>query len=277
MNLSLADRDPLTGLYLCPGDQHWTRLFGMTRKKLFNKLLYMVIDWEGQELGVRRSPYDAHSLCYKYTEDEVTDEWEAYAPFQKEHLEDMNEFDTSEWLYTCLGSFNFTGHEVFTTYNFLERIEYKPKNILDFHSVIGLHALLLSKLYPSTDVVYFHPVPRTYEFVRDCLFPAFHVKADIITDINKVSKADLVCSYEVFERDPEPMQLMQTCIKTIGTFFSTSNCWTRPARTHFKEYLINDQWVPETGAARAYNSLIGEQLKKVAKGWNSRPTIYMKE
>lgn len=274
LNLDLAERDPLTGLYLCPTQQHWTKLFGMSRTELFNKLLRMVVDYEGQELGVRRSLIEAWTLCFKYTEDQVTEEWESYAPFQKEHLEDMNEFEDSSWLYTCLGSFNFTGHEVFTTYNFLEQIDWHPKSLLDFHSVIGLHTLLLSKLYPKIPLVYFHPIARTYEFARDCLFPEFGVKAEIVTDIKKIPQAELVCSYEVFERDPNPTELMQSCFSTIQNWFSTSNCWTREARTHFMEYQIGDEIVPANKAARAYNRLIEQKFIRVARGWNQRPAIF---
>jgi hypothetical protein len=246
----------------------------MSRKEFFNKLLWLIIDWEGQELGVRRSVYEAHTLCYKYTEDEVTDEWESYSPFQKKHLEEMNEFENSEWLYTCLGSFTFTGHEVFTTYNFLEKIGYRPKSILDFHSVIGLHTLLLAKLYPGIQLTYFHPTHRTFEFARDCLFPEFNIQANIIADVNQIPKADLVCSYEVFERDPEPIPLLDKALDTVGMFLSMSNCWTRPARTHFEEYKIGNEWVNKNQVTRKYNEYVQKRMIRIARGWNSRPLIF---
>lgn len=267
-------KDERTGLYLIKSKSFWQECFGLSKPELFNAVLRLIVDWEGEELGVRRSYLDAHSLCWKYTEPEVTEEWESYSD-RKAHLEDVDEFGDSSWLYTCLGSWLYTNHEVWDTYCFLEDIEYKPKRIIDFHSVIGMHTIMLAKLYPDTPIIYFHPVPRTYEFARDCLFPALGVDVEICTDIRKLPSADLVCSYEVFERDPEPMSLLDACLERAEKWLSMSNCWTVPARTHFEEYKIGDEWVNKYKVTRAYNSYVSKKMLKVARGWNSRPIIWM--
>ncbi len=259
-----------------PTNQHWVKYFGKSYAQLWNELLYLIIDWEGQELGCHRSDLEAHTLCYKYTEDEVTQEWEEQED-QLAHLEEMNEFEDSSWLYTCLGSFNFTGHEVFTTFNFLEELNYRPQSVLDFHSVIGLHSLMLAKLYPELTINYFHPIQRTYEFARDCLFPEFNVKINVFTDLKQLDQYDLVCSYEVFERDPNPTELLDGCLSTIHDYFSTSNCWTRPARTHFEMYTIGKETFPKNKVTRAYNDYVGRNFKRIARGWNSRPLMYMRK
>lgn len=270
-------RDERTGLYLIRSRQYWRECFGLSKSELFNKVLALIVDWEGKELGVRRSYQEAWTLCWKYTEPEVTEEWEAQ-PDRVAHLEEMNEFGDSAWLYTCLGSWLYTNHEVFDTYSFLDDIGYRPKRIMDFHSVIGMHTIMLAKLYPDSELTYFHPTPRTYEFARDCLFPAFGIRnIRVVSDIEQLDSAELVCSYEVFERDPHPTPLLDACLKRVTGFLSTSNCWTVPARTHFAEYEIEGQWVEKRKAARAYNTYISKTMLKIARGWNNRPAIFLKK
>src|SRR5574337_720776 len=269
-------QDERTGLYLIRSRQYWYDCFGMSKNQLFNKVLRMIVDWEGQELGVRRSLHEARTFCWRYTEPEVTDEWEAQ-PDRWAHLEEMDEFGNSEWLYTCLGSWLWTNHEVWDTYSFLTDYGYYPKTIIDFHSVIGMHTIMLSRLYPDVPLLYFHPVPRTYEFARDCLFPALNINCEVITDIKKLPSADLICSYEVFERDPHPVPLLDECLRRVENWLSMSNCWTVPARTHFQEYEIDGQWIDKYKVTKAYNQYVSKSVKKVARGWNSRPIIWQKK
>lgn len=247
----------------------------MSRDALFNRILELIVDWEADRdfAGCRRSLLEARSFCWRYTEPEVTDEWEAQ-PDRLANLEEMNEFGSSEWLYTCLGSWLWTNHEVWDTYSFLEDIGYKPKRIIDFHSVIGMHTIMLKRLYPDTPIIYFHPTPRTYEFARDCLFPYMGMDIPVITTLDELDSADLVCSYEVFERDPEPIPLLNECLARTKKWLSMSNCWTVPARTHFQEYKIGDEWIDKYRVTRAYNTYVSQTMLKVARGWNSRPLIW---
>lgn len=268
-------RNERTGIYNLRSRQYWRECFGMSRDALFNRVLRLVVDWEAERdfAGCRRSLLEARSFCWRYTEPEVTDEWESQ-PDRLANLEEMNEFGNSEWLYTCLGSWLWTNHEVWDTFSFLEDIGYRPRRIIDFHSVIGMHSIMLAKLYPDVPLVYFHPVPRTYEFARDCLFPYLGLDIPVVTDIRELDEADLVCSYEVFERDPEPIPLLDECLKRSTRWLSMSNCWTVPARTHFQEYKIGEEWIDKYRVTRAYNSYVSQTMLKVARGWNSRPLIW---
>ena len=180
-------------------------------------------------------------------------------------------YDSKEYLYTTIMCYiDWTRDMVIRTRNFADKMNIKPKTIIDHYNGCGLSTLLLKELFPDSEIHYYTDCKKQEDLMQhfnSALELNYKVHAD------GLSIYDLVCSFATIEHYEEPIKFWNEKLAEItnkNIIFTAD--FTTIGAGHFKQYKVDDKILEGKQMSRYFNKYLKNNgFEIIWKGWNARP------
>ena len=149
--------------------------------------------------------------------------------------------------------------------------------VVDLGCGIGYTTAALKEIFPHAKV-YGTNLKKTRQFTF-CQSIERHYKFRVTED-KHIKTADFVFASEYFEHILAPAEHVEDIISRWNpSYLYLANSFNTKSVGHFREYWINDDWVDQKDASRAFNAILGGLGYQKVKTclWNDKPALWAKK
>lgn len=260
-------------------------------KKLSFELLH-IEDILREKLGL--SPMDLKSEEFQRTHDALQDRWYAsYDPSGDPRGQNYDYGVYADPLYPHLMLDCYRGwsrSNVVNTVKFFQDLKQRglmkhdPASVLDVFAGTGQTTIVLSKAFPSADVLYHNSDPAQIEVMRELMK---RYNAHNIHIVSEPTTAEVVFAMEAIEHVLDPMSFVRPILEPATCkFYIDGSSFTIDSIGHFKHYMDGERKIVN----KDYKRFFFDSLKKLGyhqcfdmKRWvhkrfyNGRPNVLVRE
>ncbi len=183
------------------------------------------------------TPNEAKNILSNYIDSPLLKgTWKNINEFDKQFIKNSTEnikYEGNDYIVSMLNCFrNYSRGYVLRT---KENIG-MAKSILDFGAGIGFSTILLSQLYPNSEIFYYDTSHDSKKIFKKIITDYSFNNITIVDKINLI-EPELICCFEVIEHIKNPYKFMGEIFSFNSTYLSLTASFGTPGYGHFNKYF----------------------------------------
>lgn len=195
-------------------------------------------------------------------------------------------YDLPEYLWCCIGSYICSSKQyVQKIAKAFEKMQVKPKKILDFGAGVGLATYDLAEAFPDATIYYYNISKNQLSLFQQMLEKWPKENIVLIDKVDDLRDIDVVFCSELFEHIKEPVSLFKYVSEIHGVkmILEASSFRFSDVAGHYETFKFDDEIVSCNETQKRFNKNVrklGFESSSKLYGiscWNNRPNIWCKQ